>query len=84
MTEPQQQLLSSIQTISEALALQAKLQLKQHQELKRIADAQYGVVKELALISHLLDKHGPSVHRGFDSEPADATEHRDAESEKGD
>lgn len=51
MTKEQEQLLQTLSTMNEALALQTKLQLKQQQELKRIGDVQQSIAESLQLIA---------------------------------
>ena len=77
MTKEQEQLLQTLSTMNEALALQTKLQLKQQQELKRIGDVQQSIAESLQLIAISLQANAQADQRRSDQIPADAAEHRD-------
>ena len=77
MTKEQEQLLQTLSTMNEALALQTKLQLKQQQELKRIGDVQQSIAESLQLIAISLQANAQADKPRSDSKPADAVEHRD-------
>ena len=77
MTKEQEQLLQTLSTMSEALALQTKLQLKQQQELKRIGDVQQSIAESLQLIAISLQANAQADQRRSDQIPADAAEYRD-------
>ena len=77
MTKEQEQLLQTLSTMSEALTLQTKLQLKQQQELKRIGDVQQSIAESLQLIAISLQANAQADQRRSDQIPADAAEYRD-------
>ena len=77
MTKEQEQLLQTLSTMNEALALQTKLQLKQQQELKRIGDVQQSIAESLQLIAISLQANALPDQQRNDSVPANAAEHRD-------